>query len=132
MRKNSEYVCHCTCHEAYETFDESADLVGDGSIVVVKLNGHTPGHVGVFVNLSPFARFFLVGDAVLTREGISRRRHKSFPMSISDHDKEKTGEIVAKLNQLQEAAPEIVIIPAHDRSAYQEFFGSVPRCFSVK
>src|SRR5260370_19348984 len=37
----------------YETFDESADLYKDGSVVVVPLRGHTPGSVGIFVNLSP-------------------------------------------------------------------------------
>src|SRR5207302_10697949 len=30
----------------YETFDESADLYKDGSVIVVPLRGHTPGSVG--------------------------------------------------------------------------------------
>src|SRR5258707_4023955 len=46
----------------YETFDESADLFRDGSVVVVPLRGHTPGTVGVFVNLSSKRRLFYVGD----------------------------------------------------------------------
>src|SRR2546421_724612 len=46
----------------YETFDESADLYGDGSVVVVPLRGHTPGSVGVFVNLDSRHRLFYVGD----------------------------------------------------------------------
>jgi len=33
----------------YETFDESADLYRDGSVVAVPLRGHTPGSVGIFV-----------------------------------------------------------------------------------
>ncbi len=48
----------------YETFDESADLYRDGSVVVVPLRGHTPGSVGIFVNLSRTRRLFYVGDAV--------------------------------------------------------------------
>ncbi|KAA6460411.1 MBL fold metallo-hydrolase [Acidobacteria bacterium AB60] len=52
----------------YETFDESADLFGDGSVVVVKLPGHTPGSVGTFINLSPAQRIFHVGDAVNVSE----------------------------------------------------------------
>src|SRR5580700_3512256 len=40
----------------YETLDESADLYKDGSVVVVPLRGHTPGSVGIFVNLSPTRR----------------------------------------------------------------------------
>ena len=42
----------------YETFDESADLYRDGSVVVVPLRGHTPGIVGIFVNLSRTRRLF--------------------------------------------------------------------------
>src|SRR5205823_6432119 len=38
---------------AYETFDDSADLFGDGSVVAVKLSGHTPGSIGTFVNVAP-------------------------------------------------------------------------------
>lgn len=118
--------------EPYEVFDEHADLVGDGSIVVVKLPGHTPGSVGVFINLTPFARVFYVGDTVLATEGITRRRHKGFLMADTDYDREQTAATIAKLHQLQQAAPEIVIIPSHDRPAYQRFFGDQPRCFSVE
>lgn len=116
----------------YEIFPESADLVGDGSIVVVKLSGHTPGSIGVFVNLTPFARLFYVGDAVLTTEGIDRRRHKGLPMQFTDDNKILTAKVIGQLNLLQELAPEIVMIPSHDRAAYQRFFGDEPRCLSVE
>lgn len=42
----------------YETFDESADLFGDGAVVVVKLPGHTPGSIGTFVSMSSKFRLF--------------------------------------------------------------------------
>ncbi len=57
----------------YETFDESADLYKDGSVVVVPLRGHTPGSVGIFVNLSPERRLFYVGDAVDDERGFEER-----------------------------------------------------------
>ena len=35
----------------YEIYPQSLDLYKDGSIVLVPLPGHTPGSVGVFINL---------------------------------------------------------------------------------
>ena len=60
----------------YETFDESADLYGDGSVVAVPLRGHTPGSVGIFVNFSPTRRLFYVGDAVDDERGFERSEER--------------------------------------------------------
>jgi N-acyl homoserine lactone hydrolase len=112
----------------YETFDESADLFGDGSIVMVKLSGHTPGSVGTFVNVSPQRRLFHVGDAVNVMEAIEARRTKSIIMSASDDEPAAADAVVARLAQLHAMAPEITILPAHDRTQWQRVFGPDPRC----
>src|SRR5713226_5011051 len=70
----------------YETFDESADLYRDGSVVVVPLRGHTPGSVGIFVNLSPTRRLFYVGDAVDDERGFKERVGKPLLLRDSDSD----------------------------------------------
>ena len=106
----------------YETFDESADLYGDGSVVVVPLRGHTPGSVGIFVNLDPHRRLFYVGDAVDEERGFQDRVGKSLLLRDSDNDPSRANQIVAKLNQLHQMVPELAIIPAHGRSAYLKFF----------
>jgi len=106
----------------YETFDESTDLYGDGSVVVVPLRGHTPGSVGIFVNLDPNHRLFYVGDAVDEERGFQDRVGKSPLLRDSDNDPARANEIVAKLNQLHQMVPELAIIPAHGRSAYLRFF----------
>jgi glyoxylase-like metal-dependent hydrolase (beta-lactamase superfamily II) len=108
----------------YETFDESADLYGDGSVVVVPLRGHTPGSVGIFVNLDPHHRLFYVGDAVDEARGFEDRVGKSLLLRDSDNDPTRANQIVAKLNQLHQMVPELAIIPAHGRSAYLKFFPS--------
>lgn len=110
----------------YETFDESVDLYGDGSVVVVPLRGHTPGSVGVFVNLDPYRRFFYVGDAVDEERGFEDRVTKSLLLRDSDNDPPRANEIVAKLNQLHSMVPQLAIIPAHGRSAYLKFFPQGP------
>jgi N-acyl homoserine lactone hydrolase len=106
----------------YETFDESADLYGDGSVVVVPLRGHTPGSVGIFVNLDPHRRLFYVGDAVDEARGFEDRVGKSLLLRDTDNDPARADAIVAKLNQLHQMVPELAIIPAHGRSAYLKFF----------
>jgi len=43
-------------------------------------------------------------------------------LARSDNNPARANEIVAKLNQLHQMAPELAIIPAHGRSAYLKFF----------
>ena len=111
---------------AYETFDESADLYKDGSVVVVPLRGHTPGSVGIFVNLSPVRRLFYVGDAVDDERGFEERVAKSLILRDSDNDSALANQIVAKLGELHEKLPGLAILPAHGRSAYKKFFPGGP------
>jgi N-acyl homoserine lactone hydrolase len=110
----------------YETFDESADLYRDGSVVVVPLRGHTPGSVGIFVNLSPTRRLFYVGDAVDDERGFRQRVGKSLILRDSDNDMALADQVVSRLSQLHERVPELAIIPAHGRSAYKKFFPGGP------
>jgi len=112
--------------QPYETFDESADLYKDGSVVVVPLRGHTPGSVGVFVNLTPNRRLFYVGDAVDDERGFEERVGKSSILRDSDNDEALSNRVVARLNDLHEKLPELAIIPAHGRSAYKKFFSGGP------
>ncbi|HXE34007.1 MAG TPA: MBL fold metallo-hydrolase [Verrucomicrobiae bacterium] len=112
--------------EPYESFDESADLYKDGSVVVVPLRGHTPGSVGIFVNLSPSRRLFYVGDAVDDERGFEERVGKSLVLRDSDNDEALASQIVARLSELHEKLPELAIIPAHGRSAYKKFFPGGP------
>jgi glyoxylase-like metal-dependent hydrolase (beta-lactamase superfamily II) len=110
----------------YETFDESADLYKDGSVVVVPLRGHTPGSVGIFVNLSATRRLFYAGDAVDDERGFEERVGKSLILQDSDNDRALANQIVGRLRELHEKAPGLAIIPAHGRSAYKKFFPGGP------
>lgn len=112
----------------YETFDESADLLGDGTVVAVKLFGHTPGSIGVFVNVSPNHRFFHVGDAVNVLEAVERRLTKSIVMAGTDHERAAADAAVAQIARLHEAEPEIAVLPAHDRDAWKRAFGEPGAC----
>ena len=112
--------------KAYETFCESADLYKDGSVVAVPLRGHTPGSVGIFVNLSPTRRLFYVGDAVDDERGFEERVGKSLILQDSDNDAPLANQVVGRLSELHAKAPDLAIIPAHGRSAYKKFFPGGP------
>jgi len=110
----------------YETFDESADLYRDGSVVAVPLRGQTPGSAGIFVNLSPARRLFYAGDAVDDERGFQERVGKSLILRDSDDDMALANQVVRRLSELHEKAPELAIIPAHGRSAYKKLFPGGP------
>jgi glyoxylase-like metal-dependent hydrolase (beta-lactamase superfamily II) len=117
----------------YENFDESFDVFGDGVLVVTKLPGHTPGSIATFINLSPTRRLVHVGDTVNLTESVERRLPKSSVMQFfTDRDAEGAGASVARLTQLHELAPELHFLPAHDRTAWEKFFGDKPGCVSAK
>jgi glyoxylase-like metal-dependent hydrolase (beta-lactamase superfamily II) len=102
-------------------------------VVVVPLRGHTPGSVGIFVNLTPSRRFFYVGDAVDDERGFQERVGKSLVLRDSDNDEALANLIVARLSALHDKLPELSIIPAHGRSAYKKFFTGGPlSCVSAQ
>lgn len=109
----------------YEIFDRHADLFGDGSVVVVPLSGHTPGSVGVFVNLPDGRRIFHVGDAVNNRRQISNLRGRSPGLRRTDSSGADADHVVGELHELSRLAPEIEIVPAHERRAWKDAFGQV-------
>jgi N-acyl homoserine lactone hydrolase len=118
----------------YATYEESADLFGDGRVVMVPLYGHTPGSVGTFVDLGEGRRIFHVGDVVLVHESVEKRVVKGKLMQPTDVDKGENAEHVARLAQLHALDPSLTILPAHDRDVWLETFGETsptkPACIS--
>jgi len=112
----------------HEGFATSADLLGDGSIVIVPLPGHTPGSVGVFVKLANGKRIFHVGDTIGTREQLETGEGKSWPMDRTDSDPAATLERVRELQALKRRLPDLHILPAHDRAAWTAVFQGPATC----
>jgi glyoxylase-like metal-dependent hydrolase (beta-lactamase superfamily II) len=122
--------------EPYANYEARFDVFGDGTVVVVPTFGHTPGSVATFVNVSPAQRFVHVGDLINLRESIERNVGKSWLMRrFTDEDSARTQAEVAKLVQLHARDPELIILPAHDRRAFVELFGTddgeVPPCIGA-
>lgn len=96
-------------------FDESHDLFGDGSLVLVPLSGHTPGSVGLFITLEDGRRFFFTGDASWRLEGFTGPREKFWvSRRMVDHDREATRSVLQQVHELLQRTPDLTVVPAHD------------------
>lgn len=104
----------------YENFDRSLDIFRDGSIVLVPLPGHTPGAIGMFVNLRSGKRLFFPGDTTWVSEGFQIPAHKFWISSLLvDYDKSETEHAILKVRRLMQEYPKMIIVPAHDDKAQQ-------------
>jgi glyoxylase-like metal-dependent hydrolase (beta-lactamase superfamily II) len=102
--------------DPYENFDRSYDLFGDGSIVLVPLPGHTPGSLGMFVNLRSGKRFLFVGDLTWAVEGIQIPAERPWlARKFVDLDEDQVRRSIVKVHRLLKRYPDLVVVPAHDR-----------------
>ena len=96
------------------TFTRSHDLLGDGSVVLVNLAGHTPGSVGVLLNTAG-GPVLIAGDAAWNGAQIEEIRQKAgFPGCIVDDDRRLT---FRTLHRLHAARHRVPILPTHDHDA---------------
>lgn len=112
----------------YMGFAQSKDYYGDGSVVVVPVPGHTPGSQGAFLNAGG-RRLFLIGDTTDTLEAAYRGLPKSdIVRTATDYAPALADQQAAMIARFHREHPEIVIVPAHDRTAYTAAFGRPFAC----
>lgn len=101
------------------TFSSSHDVFGDGSVIVVDLHGHTPGSVGVLLNLTGDRRVLLAGDAAWHGTQIKLLREKApMPGDLVDADRDAAFTALHRLHVLPRS---IDVIASHDHSAVLAF-----------
>ncbi|MCP4600412.1 MAG: MBL fold metallo-hydrolase [Proteobacteria bacterium] len=96
------------------SFSASFDMLGDGSMVIVDLPGHTPGTAGLLVTLPSGRKFFFIGDSSYFPEGYEKNLPKSWFMQKMISEGPQAIETVKKLHDLFNNHPEIEIVGAHD------------------
>jgi N-acyl homoserine lactone hydrolase len=106
---------------AYENFDSSFDLFKDGSIVFVPLPGHTPGSLGMFVNLRSGKRFLFTGDLTWAIEGEQIPTERPWiARKLVDNDEEGVKRSIVKVHKLMQRYPDLTVVPAHDRRIHDK------------
>ncbi|BBM86686.1 MBL fold metallo-hydrolase [Candidatus Uabimicrobium amorphum] len=116
----------------YENFTRSLDIFDDGSVILVPLEGHSPGSVGMFVNFPSGRRMFFSGDTTWAIEGVEIPTQKAWLVRClvkPDHDEEQTRNMIVKLHWLSKKYPHLEIIPAHDGKVYKKY-SSFPKFIS--
>ena len=102
--------------EAAETvaFDGDYDVFGDGSVMIIALPGHTPGHTGLLVNLQNEGPVLLSGDLYHLREA---RDIRSVPQFNTDAE-----ETLASMDRFEALAAETGarVIIQHSLEHYEE------------
>lgn len=113
-------------HPAYEGFEASHDMFGDGSVVFVPMFGHTPGSTGLFLTLGSGRRIFLVGDVVWSSGALKEGAPKILAARhLVDHDLAQTADAIRKIREVQQRLPDLLVVPAHD-SVSQDSLGYFP------
>ena len=104
----------------YENFEQSTDVFGDGSLVIVPMPGHTIGSVGVFANLQSGKRYFFTGDTTWAIEGFTHPAEKfAISKGLVDGDVDQTREQILKVHALMKTRPDLVVVPAHDYKTHK-------------
>ncbi|HMX27173.1 MAG TPA: MBL fold metallo-hydrolase [Blastocatellia bacterium] len=105
---------------AYENFDRSLDVFGDGSVVLVPLPGHTDGSLGVFVNLRSGKRFLFTGDLTWALEGFELPAERPWmARKLVDADEAEVRRSIVKVHWLMKKYPDLIVVPAHDRRVHE-------------
>ena len=92
----------------FDSFKNVVDLLGDGSILVVRGNGHLNGSISLFVHL-PQGMVFLTGDEVVNFDWLN----SNDVQRISKNPK-RAAEVRNRVRMLKELRPDILIFPGHD------------------
>ncbi len=102
----------------YAGFSRSADVFGDGKLIIVPLLGHTPGSIGLFVTVDSGKRYFLTGDLTWNLDAQKQGRGKFWAASLlCDGDAEQTMASILQVRKLMQEQPELIVLPAHDAAA---------------
>jgi glyoxylase-like metal-dependent hydrolase (beta-lactamase superfamily II) len=88
-------------------YDDTYDICGDGSLMLMSTPGHTPGHQALLVSFVDGKRFALTGDASYTLQGI----HTTTP---TGRTWERDTAVTSLENLARLALDGVTMLTAHD------------------
>ena len=106
-------------------FGTGHDLFGDGSVVLVPLPGHAPGHLGLWLPATQGTPLFLVGDACWLRAAFLSGDLPPAWVLRTLGGQESYTHTVESLARLAAARPDIVIVPSHCAESVADAIGAL-------
>jgi glyoxylase-like metal-dependent hydrolase (beta-lactamase superfamily II) len=94
------------------------DLFGDGTVLLVGLPGHAPGHMGALIRRRTGGLWLLAADALWTRATLDRARPTAHALIAVDRRTQLA--TYTLLRQLHRERPDITIVPTHCPEAADE------------
>jgi glyoxylase-like metal-dependent hydrolase (beta-lactamase superfamily II) len=101
-------------------FPASADVFGDGEVLVLDARGHTAGSVAVALR-APRGAFVHAGDAVYERweYGLGPRSGPSWVARFTSWNRRALEQTYASLRACEADARRPTVVPSHDATAYE-------------
>lgn len=97
-------------------FPAVKDLFGDGTVILLPTYGHTPGHLGVLVQLGDHLAY-LTGDSLYTLRHLDPDGLAAFnPYDEEYQDGYRSS--VRRIASLQRELVDLVVLPQHDPTRY--------------
>lgn len=88
-------------------------------VMIVPNPGHTPGSQSVYVSLQDGREYLLIGDIVWTMSNVTDLKTRplitQYMVFDPNEDRKAVKQQVRALHDLRASAPELVIVPSHDR-----------------
>ncbi|WOF74114.1 N-acyl homoserine lactonase family protein [Parvibaculaceae bacterium PLY_AMNH_Bact1] len=93
-----------------QSFGGSYDVAGDGSMILLPTPGHTPGSLSMLIRREGWPPILLVGDLTYEAELLEQNKVPGLG------DAAELRRSYAKVRNLKEQLPDLVIAPSHDLS----------------
>ena len=105
-------------NDKIDNFEESESLTTDGSIRLVPLVGHTPGHLGMIIKDSNLS-YLIAGDATFDQDQTERLA----VCGVSENVKQAKGTQKMIRNQIRDY--KTILLPAHDPKVLSDLLKSI-------
>ena len=108
---------------AWSAFGDGFDVLGDGSLLAIRLPGHSAGHMGLrFVDASD-REVFLCADACWSKAAWQQLRYPSWLARSVMHDGRRYLKTIRHIHQLGARHPELAILPSHCAASLSDYRG---------
>lgn len=94
-----------------KAFTNAYDLMADGALMLLPTPGHTPGSLSMLIRSAAMPPILLIGDLAYETQAILENRVPG------TGDADQLRQSYAKVRQLKEDIPNLVIVPSHDDAA---------------